>query len=192
MIERKKYLDQIEKIFILNKSVFLVWARQVGKTSLMKIFWEWKNSFYINFDEIAALWFLEFQNLQEFLDYINAYFWVEIRDFDLILFDEVIRVKNFNIILKAFLDKFPNKKIIASASWNYDIVWEIVEWLAWRIVKIEVFPLDFKEFLDFKWKKINFENITENIFNLIKTDLLEFITFGSYPEVVLEKNYESN
>jgi len=38
MIERKKYLDQIKKVFSLKKSVFLVWARQVGKTSLMKFF----------------------------------------------------------------------------------------------------------------------------------------------------------
>ena len=191
MIKREKYLEKIERVLDLKKSVFLVWARQVGKTSLMKYVWKTRKSFYINFDEIATSSLIEFQNLKEFIDYINAYFGINIEDFELLLFDEVVRIKNFNVILKAFLDKFEDKKVVASASWNYEIVWDIIEWLAWRIIKIEVFPLDFKEFLFFKWKKIDLDNITENIFNLIKIDLLEFLTFWSYPEVVLEKNYEN-
>ncbi len=193
MIKREKYINQINQILALNKSIFLVGARQVGKTSIMKYIWEniKKKSFYINFDEIATSSLIEFQNLEEFINYLNAYFWVDIQDYDILLFDEVVRIKNFNIILKALIDKFENKNIIASASWNYDIVWEIVEGLAWRIVKIEVFPLDFKEFLEFKWKKINLDFITEQIFSLIKNDLLEFLTFWSYPEVVLTKDYES-
>jgi hypothetical protein len=36
MIERIKYIKQIKNVFWLNKSIFLVWSRQVWKTSLMK------------------------------------------------------------------------------------------------------------------------------------------------------------
>ena len=193
MIKREKYINQINKILNLNKSIFLVWARQVGKTSIMKYIQEntTKKTFYINFDEIITSWLIEFQNLEEFINYINLYFKINFEDYDILLFDEVVRIKNFNIILKWLIDKYSNKNIIASASWNYDIIWEIVEWLAGRIVKIEVFPLDFKEFLQFKWKNIDLDFITPQIFSLIKNDLLEFLTFWSYPEVVLTKDYES-
>lgn len=189
MIERKKYINKIKNVFLISKSVFLVWARQVWKTSLMKyILWEIK-WFYINFDEIATLWVIEFNNLWEFVNYINSYFSIDINNFEVLCFDEVIRIKNFNIILKWFIEKYPKIKTISSASWNYEIIWNIIDWLAGRIVKIEVFPLDFSEFLFFKWKNINLNIMSENIYKLIENDLFEYITFWSYPEVVLEKNY---
>jgi len=192
MLERKKYINQIKDVLETNKSIFLVWARQVWKTSLMKYILEnFKNkSFYINFDEIATLWVIEFNNLNEFINYINWYFGIDINDFDTLLFDEVVRIKNFNVILKWLIDKFINKKFISTASWNYEIISEIIDWLAWRIVKIDVYPLDFREFLYFKWKNINLDYISENIFKLIEVDLFEFLTYWSYPEVVLEKNYD--
>lgn len=191
MIERKKYINKIKNVFWVSKSVFLVWARQVWKTSLMKyILWETKG-FYINFDEIATLWIIEFNNLQEFVNYINSYFSIDINDFDILCFDEIIRIKNFNIILKWFIEKYPKIKTISSASWNYEIVWDIVDWLAGRIVKIEVFPLDFKEFLIFKWKSIDLNIMSENIYKLIENDLFEYITFWSYPEVVLENSFNN-
>ncbi len=192
MKKREKYIKQIDKVLWLNKSIFLVWARQVWKTSIMKYIWDNspKKSLYINFDEIISSGFVEFQNLTEFINYINTYFWVNIEDYEIFLFDEVVRIKNFNIILKAFIDKYDEKNIIASASWNYEVIWEIVEWLAWRIVKIEVFPLDFREFLQFKWKNIDLDFITPQIFTLIEKEVLEFLTFGSYPEVVLTDDYE--
>ena len=193
MIKREKYISVIERILSIKKSIFLVWSRQVWKTSLMKYVENnfGKKSFYINFDEIVTSWFIEFQNLGEFINYINAYFWVNIEDYDILLFDEVVRIKNFNIVLKWLIDKYKDKNIIASASWNYEIVWDIVEGLAGRIIKIEVFPLDFKEFLIFKWKNIDLDSVTENIYSLFENDLMEFLTFGSYPEVVLETNYEN-
>ena len=191
MIERKKYINKIKNVFWVSKSVFLVWARQVWKTSLMKyILWETK-WFYINFDEIATLWVIEFNNLWEFINYINSYFSIDINDFDILCFDEVIRIKNFNIILKWFIEKYPKIKTISSASWNYEIVWDIIDWLAGRIVKIEVFPLDFKEFLFFKWKNLDLNIMSENIYKLIENDLFEYITFWSYPEVALENSFNN-
>lgn len=192
MIRRDKYIKKIESVLALNKSIFLVWARQVWKTSLMKYVEKntKKKVFYINFDEIVTSWFIEFNNLLEFIQYINAYFWINIEDYEMLLFDEVVRIKNFNIILKWLIDKFNNIDFISSASGNYEIIDNIVEWLAWRIVKIEVYPLDFKEYLLFKWKDIDLDNITENIYTLIEKDLLEYITFWSYPELVLQKSYD--
>ncbi len=192
MIERKKYISKMNKALDLKKSVFLVWARQVWKTSLMKYMIKKSNkkSFYINFDEIASFWIIEFKNLKDFINYIQWYYWIDFDDYDIIFFDEVTRVKNFNIVLKWLIDKFDNKRFISSASWNYDIVWDIIEWLAWRILKIEVFPLDFKEYLLFKWKNVDLSISWENTYNLLENDIFEFITYGSYPEVALTSNYE--
>lgn len=193
MIKREKYIKKIENILSLNKSIFLVWARQVWKTSLMRYVKEntSKKVFYINFDEVVTKWYLEFNNLLEFIQYINAYFWINLEDYEILLFDEVVRIKNFNIILKWLVDKFEKINFISSASGNYEIIDNIIEWLAWRVVKIEVFPLDFKEYLLFKWKNIDLGNMTENLYSLLEKDLFEYLTFWSYPEVVLESNYKN-
>jgi predicted AAA+ superfamily ATPase len=78
MIRREKYISKIENILDMNKSIFLVWARQVWKTSLMKYvknnLEKSKKSFYLNFDEIATSSSLKFNNLWEFINYINIYF----------------------------------------------------------------------------------------------------------------------
>lgn len=192
MIERKKYISKIDNALNLKKSVFLVWARQVWKTSLMKYIIKntKKKCFYINFDEIASFWIIEFKNLEDFINYIQWYYSINFEEYDYLFFDEVTRVKNFNIILKWLIDRFNKKRFISSASWNYDIVWDIIEWLAWRVLKIEVFPLDFEEYLLFKWKNVNLSISSENTYNLIENDILEFITYWSYPEVVLNSNYE--
>ena len=190
MIERKKYLNNIKEVLNLNKSIFLTWARQVWKTSLLKSIWDFwvfesSKIFYINFDELAFKWFIEFENLQQFISYLENYFWINFIDFDLFLFDEIVRIKNFNIVLKSLIDKFDDKKFISTASWNYDFVTNVIDWLAWRVVKINVYPLDFKEFLLFKWKVLNLSNIDEKVYKTFENYVLEYLSFWWYPEVVL-------
>jgi len=184
MIKRHRYVEKIKQVLALKKAVFLVWARQVGKTSLMKYFQQEFGWVYINFDEIAS-WMLSFDSLNAFINYLNAYFWIDLEKESFIFFDEITRIQNFNILFKALKDKYPDKNYICSASWDYEIVNSIVEWLAGRIVKIEVFPLTFDEFLLFKWKNIDLNYIDENIFQLIKPFLLEYLSFGWYPEIAL-------
>ena len=184
MIKRYRYINKIEEILSLNKAVFLVGGRQVGKTTLMKYFFQEYWGVFINFDEISGD-IIKFDNLKNFLDYINFYYDTKLEDQEWIFFDEITRVKNFNVIFKAFKDKFPNKKVICSSSGNYDMINNIIEGLAGRAVKLEVFPLTFDEFLLFKWKKFSFSNVDENIFKLILPYILEYLTFGGYPEVVL-------
>ena len=184
MIKRHRYIKNIQQVLSLKKAVFLVGARQVGKTSLMKHFQKEFWWVYINFDEIVS-WLLSFDSLNGFINYLNIYFWIDLEKENFIFFDEITRIQSFNILFKALKDKYPNKNYICSASWDYEIVNSIIEWLAWRMIKIEVFPLTFDEFLQFKWKNIDLNYIDENIFQLIKPFLLEYLSFGSYPEIAL-------
>jgi len=188
IIKRDKYFQKITNVLSLGKSIFFVWARQVWKTTLMKNFLDVNkiDYFYINFDEIFWIWTKWFDTLQDFVNFLNLYYKTDILKYDFIVFDEVARVKNFNIILKALIDRYKQKTFFCSSSGNYDWVDSILEGLAWRLIKIEVFPLDFEEFLYFKWIS-NFKNlqITKNTFSILESYLKEYLTFGWYPEVVL-------
>ncbi len=96
------------------------------------------------------------------------------------------KYKNFNLLLKVLLDRFVDKKFICTSSGNYIWTNEIIEGLAGRALKIEVYPLDFEEFLVFKWVKYNNELIDSEIkFKAYLPYFLEYITFWWYPKVVL-------
>jgi predicted AAA+ superfamily ATPase len=63
--------------------------------------------------------------------------------------------------------------------------------LAGRTVDFELFPLDFEEFLEFKDLKYNLEieppePIREELIKLYT----EFVIYGGYPAIVLEKDVE--
>lgn len=192
LIERKKYINLIDRIVNLWKSIFFVWSRQVWKTTLMKMYCEmrWLDYFYINFDEIVWVWRVEFNNLNQFLQELNFYYKKDILQYDLVIFDEVSKVKNFNVFLKALIDKYPQKIFFASSSGNYDFVDSILEGLAGRIIKIEVFPFDFEEFLQAKWVELISVN-SERSYNLVFPYLQEYLIFGGYPEVVLQSDFEN-
>jgi len=189
MFVREKYFKQIDEVLKLKKSIFFTGSRQVGKSTLMKLYLEKndKKFFYANFDEIFSYGLLEFKNIQDFINYLNIFYKTDVLKYDFIVFDEIIRVKNFNILLKALIDKYKDKIFFCSASWEYEIVENIIEWLAGRIVKIQVYPLDFTEFLQFKWIK-SLTTISCQTFDILEKFLKEYITFGSYPEVVLTED----
>ena len=65
---------------------------------------------------------------------------------------------------------------------------EFASLLSGRYIAIEVFPLSFSEFLEFN--NFSIGSLTEALINkqsLIK-NLREYIEFGGFPEVVIEKN----
>lgn len=80
------------------------------------------------------------------------------------------------------------------------IKWNIQESLAWRKRIIEILPLDFQEFLLFRWRKDlfdSYENIKnlkwENLFDVLKEFydyFFEFLIRGWYPEIALENDFE--
>lgn len=189
MIFRTKYFKLIDQVVNLKKSVFFTGSRQVGKTTLMKSYLESKkiSYFYANFDEIFWFWIGDFKNVADFVDYLKMFYQNDFLEHNFIVFDEIIRVKNFNIILKALIDRYPEKIFFCSASGEYEIVENILEWLAGRIVKVNVYPLDFNEFLQFK--NVKFIKCNSPLhFDLIKKYLLEYLRFGGYPEVVLNED----
>ena len=76
MFLRKKYVYKILSYLKLVNSVFLVWARQVGKTTLLKTLIEFgflpkEKTFYVNFDEFLMSWNVIFNSMQDFIVYLE-------------------------------------------------------------------------------------------------------------------------
>ncbi len=186
-----------------NKKISLVLgARQVGKTTLLKALYghlstNLRNNglfldldIFTNFEKIST-----YENLINTLK-LNGYQEAQKKFFYLFL-DEFQRYEVLTIIMKNIYDAHNNIKIYASGSSSIKIKDNIQESLAGRKIINVLYPLDFEEFLWFKEAKeanIEIKNIKklsgENLHKLAaKLSLLleEFLVFGGYPEVALQK-----
>lgn len=194
----------VEKWIESREIIAIRGPRQSGKTTLlMRI----KNILktkgvddgrvhYINFeDDLIRLKFEE--NVKEFIEFHidqkKHYF----------LLDEVQYVKDIGKKLKLIFDSFSNVKLIITGSSSFDLT-NLGSYLVGRVIFFNLYPFSFLEFL--RSKGIKYENLYRKVkfdirkkkTKLEKTVFLdelnkflhEYLTFGSYPRIVLEKNRE--
>jgi predicted AAA+ superfamily ATPase len=105
----------------------------------------------------------------------------------IIFLDEIQRIKDWEKWVRTFYEL--NKgKIVITGSTSKILKPELGTLLTGRHIDIEVFPLSFLEFLEFK--KIRISNQLDIINNklYIKRLFDEYIKFGGLPEVVLSEN----
>lgn len=196
MIERNKYLNSILKFIDTDDILLLYGSRQVWKTTLMKIiqtkYISWKSAFL----DLENIEFLNLLNspIDVFIEYLKLYFWMSLDEKFYLFVDEIQYLDNPTSFLKLIHDHFSNIKVIVSWSSTLEIRWKMKDSLVWRIIKFEIFPLDFKEFLIFKWKEKLLNWIWKIKFDIINKEIdfyyKEFVIWWWYPKVVLASNIE--
>lgn len=181
-----------------SKKISLVLgARQVGKTTVLKELYSFLNgknkALFLDLDV-----FTNFEKVSSFENLVNtiklAGYQENQKDFFYLFLDEFQRYKDLSIVMKNVYDSFDNIKIYASGSSSIIIKDQIQESLAGRKITNILHPLDFEEFLWFKDSEIKVRN-TKKLFgeglhkptSALLELLKEFMVFGGYPEVVLQK-----
>lgn len=194
---KRKILEKI-KLFLDTSDILLFyWARQVWKTSLMKYIQEnyYKdNSLFFNLENPEYLDLLN-KNPDHFIRYLKSYHSWNEKEKITIFIDEVQYLDNPTNFLKYIYDDYNNIKLIVSWSSTLEIRWKLKDSLVWRMIKFNILPLSFEEFLEFKWEKklINFlwnNNNLDIIDNEIKFFYEEFTKFWWYPKIVLTNHIE--
>lgn len=179
----KKWLKRKEIVGFLG-------ARRCGKTSLMQILIRSlfssgipkTNLLFIKCDDER----IERKGLVE--DAIRTYKGlINPKGRIFVFIDEVQEAENWESTLKRIYDLEKDTKIFVSGS-NFSMLREDLSFrLAGRIAYFEVYPFSFREFLSTKLAikgKISIFSKKEEI----KHYLLEYLEFGGFPEVALEKN----
>ena len=202
----KREIENDVKKWLKSREIIAIRGpRQCGKTTLlMRISEILKNNgvdekqiHYINFED--SLTKLKFE--EDPKEFIEFYLASEKRHY--FLMDEVQYVKDIGKKLKVIFDSFSNTKLIITGSSSFELT-SLGSYLVGRVIFFDMYPFSFLEFLRSKGKKY------ENLYEKIKLDigkkkvvlkktvfldelnkfLQEYLTFGSFPRIVLEKSKE--
>jgi len=186
MIEREKYLKILGETLDNKDIVFLTGLRRVGKTSIMKGFIarliQQKNInpqyiCYISLDLIA----LDDTEISQIVDEYRQIWRLESKQKIYLFFDEVTHKNNYQRALKNLYD-LDNVKIYASSS-SASLLRDNNAFLTGRQRVLEIMPLDFNEYLQFR--KIHIKQVD---FHLKLSYFEDYMQDGGMPEYVLTRD----
>lgn len=179
-----------------KKVSIIIGARQVGKTTILKMLHKKLGGLFLDLDL-----FSNFEQIATYENFINTLISNGYRrnqeEYFYLFLDEFQRYDDISKILKNVYDHHDNIKIYATGSSSLAIKTTLQESLAGRKHISYLYPLNFTEFLRFKNKNAlnqklkairntsseNYEKLIPEILPLLD----EFLIFGGYPAVVLSQ-----
>lgn len=186
-IEREIF-ERLKEELKRKQITAIIGSRQVGKTTLLKELYSSvkKDAIYLSFDDLDYL--------RQFEEDIKLFSEQYVKPNKYIFIDEFQYAKDGGQKLKFIYDFFEGKKkIFISGSSTPALSIESLQFLVGRVNIIEIFPLSFKEFIKYRAKEklVLFDKIrTQANFLQLKPEFEEYLRFGGYPQVVLEKTEE--
>jgi len=189
---RRKLFNEVKNHLKAKEISLIVGPRQAGKTTLMTeimAFLEKKGekTLFLNLDyENDKKFFSSQEDLIKKLD-------LELGGKKGFVFiDEIQRKENAGLFLKGIYDLNLPYKFIISGSGSLELKEKIHESLAGRKRLFELGTVSFKEFVDFK-TDYKYSEKLDDFFDVEKETALrlleEFLNFGGYPRIVLEKEF---
>jgi len=185
MISRKIY-SQLEQNLKKKEILALIGSRQVGKTTLMEKLYQTINAKkkFITFEEETVLNLFE----NNFEDFIEVY----VKNYQYLFIDEFQYAKEGGKKLKLIFDKYKTKMIISGSS-APELAIQSLSFLAGRVFIFEIYPLSFEEFLNYKHPEFlttYLKNINQKNLPLVEKLFQEFLIYGGYPQIVIQKTKE--
>jgi len=191
----RDYTDQILRLIDSGLVITVVGVKRAGKSTIMnqvakKLIERGENPFdilIVNFEDSR---FSEIKNGNDLFSLYDLY--NEIRKSSgkpLVILDEVQKVENWEGFVRSLIDR-KEARVIVSGSTSSINNRKVREVLAGRQLTVEVFPLSFKEFLDFKGIRVSNEIDVIARENEIKRAFIEYLTYGGFPLVALNEEKE--
>lgn len=164
--ERKQ---NIESNLYPKRILVIYGPRRVGKTTMLETYLKKeadKKSFYATGDDFKIRELFQSETRDRILDFAAPY--------EIIALDEAQTIPSIGLGSKMIIDAFPQKTVILTGSSSFNLAKEIGEPLTGRHFTLTLFPLSQNEM---KASRFELENA-----------LHDFMIYGTYPEVLLEKD----
>ena len=195
MFARKIFTKLFEHLS--KKQITIVTGmRRVGKTTALNFLLDKiksNNKVYFDLEKIENRYIFT-QNTYKDIEISLQIEGIDFSKKSYIFIDEIQLVPEITSVIKYLYDTYEIKFIVSGSS-SFYIKNRFSESLAGRKRIFEMFPLDFSEFLDFKNIKIkqsaHFQNFNISYYTKFYNYYIEFLTYGGFPEVVLNDDKET-
>ena len=185
-VDRGRYIEDLNHLLKIGEIIVIKGVRRSGKSTLMLQFirksgLEEKNTLVVNFEDPR------FKDLNlELLDRIYEVYLDELQPDKehYVILDEVQEVEGWEKFAR-YLHEAKKVQVFITGSSSKLLSEEYSTFLAGRHVDIEIFPLSFSEFLEFKGVSIRSRMEMVKFRHRIRKLLDEYLEFGSFPKVVL-------
>ncbi len=183
---------KIRKFLQVPEIIAILGARQVGKTTLMRRIYRDlpEPKIYLDFEDPETLALFD-EDIHAF-----ARLYVEGRNY--VFLDEFQYSRQGGKHLKFLFDRYPTKFVISGSS-SLELTFKTASALVGRIILLELFPLNFVEFLTFRDPDMvsltkehihNLKPLSAPLHQRLLRSLEEFMRWGGYPRVLLAKTPE--
>jgi predicted AAA+ superfamily ATPase len=164
--------EKINTNFDKGKAIIVIGARQVGKSTLLKMLISKENKKILFWDGDEPDIRLMLENATS--DYLRQ----QIGQAEILVIDEAQHIKNIGITLKLVVDKIPHVQLLVSGSSAFELANEINEPLTGRKFEYQLMALSSQEL-------VNHHGI------LHETRMLNHrLVYGFYPEIVTKAGEE--
>ncbi|MCF7870196.1 MAG: ATP-binding protein [Candidatus Omnitrophica bacterium] len=170
----QKQLENAHKSIAVQKAVIIYGPRRCGKTTLLNklVANAGEDYLFVNGEDISVQEYLESQSIEKLKSFLGKK--------KMLIIDEAQKIKNIGLNIKLILDNIPKVKVIASGSSSFDLAKQVGEPLTGRKTTLKMYSL----------AQLELSNIQSRV--QIDACLEERLIYGSYPEVILNKNNAKN
>ncbi|MFC4873243.1 ATP-binding protein [Negadavirga shengliensis] len=169
MIERSLKNRVSDKLF-KGKTIIVIGARQVGKTTLIREVLRGKDFLFLDGDDPLVKQRLTNPNTKEIETII--------RSSEIVFIDEAQRIENIGITAKIIHDQFKNVQLIMSGSSAFELRNHTNEPLTGKKFEYFLFPISYEEYE----KSVGYLDATR--------DLENRLIYGFYPDVINNRGDE--
>ena len=171
----RKLETEIKKYLPLPEILAIVGPRRSGKTTFLKhLSASLANCIYVTFENQVILDLFDLN-----IDTFTARYLLPGKH---LIIDEFQHARYGGKNLKYLFDTYPGKKIIISGSSSPDLTIKALRFLTGRCLVFTLLPFSFPEFISTKPPQPTEKELVNHF--------AEYVTFGGYPEVVLQKDQE--
>lgn len=194
MIIRRVYIE-LEAHLKKKQVTVILGMRRVGKSTAVKHLLSkvsHSNKLYLDCEKIELQTLFNTPSYDTIISALEL-FGLNFKKPAVIALDEIQLIKNLPSFIKYVYDNYAVKFIVTGSS-SYYLKNQFTESLAGRKSIYEMYPLSFDEFLLFKKTKIesldkySFGNFENTWYNKTKTLYADYLKYGGFPEVVLQKS----
>lgn len=199
MIYPRKIEKELKKQLDSKEVIVLTGMRRTGKTVIMNSLFEAiqsKNKAFFDLENPLNRKIFEEENYDNVWKNLEK-FNISAREKAYVFLDEIQLMPKAPSAIKYLYDHY-NVKFFLTGSSSYYLKNLFSESLAGRKIIFELYPLDFEEYLVFQEKPLNFfdsfkekeKRKSEINFALYEKYYDDYLEFGGFPKVVLEKDIE--